>query len=37
MSGNAVCPSVEYVMNMKNYKLDPLYASVSAVRIRQAD
>lgn len=37
MSGNAVCPSIDYVMSMKNFKLDPLYASVSAVSSRLAE
>lgn len=37
MSGNAICPSMDYVMSMKNFKLDPLYASVSAVSRRLAE
>jgi hypothetical protein len=34
MSGHAVCP-MDYVHNMKNFKLDPLYASVSDAHVQQ--
>lgn len=29
LSGNAHCPSMEYINYVKNFKLDPVYASVS--------